>query len=65
LYDAMRGNSARFARQDYVEEAWRIVDPILAGASPVYEYEPATWGPQQASALIAPDGGWFDPTPPR
>jgi glucose-6-phosphate 1-dehydrogenase len=64
LYDAMRGNSARFARQDYVEEAWRIVDPILAGASPVYEYEPGTWGPQQASALIAPDGGWFDPTPP-
>ena len=63
LYDAMRGISARFARQDYVEEAWRIVDPILDDAAPVYEYEPGTWGPPQASALIAPDGEWFDPTP--
>jgi glucose-6-phosphate 1-dehydrogenase len=60
LYDAVQGNSGRFARQDYVEEAWRIVDPILEGAAPVYEYEPGTWGPPQASALIAPDGGWFD-----
>jgi glucose-6-phosphate 1-dehydrogenase len=65
LYDAMRGNSARFSRQDYVEEAWRIVDPILPDAAPVYAYEPGTWGPPQASALIAPDGGWFDPPPPR
>jgi len=65
LYDAMRGNSARFARQDYVEEAWRIVDPILDDAAPVYEHEPGTWGPPQASALIKPDGEWFDPTPPR
>ena len=65
LYDAMRGNSGRFARQDYVEEAWRIVDPILGDAAPVYEYEPGTWGPAQASASIAPDGGWFDPPPPR
>jgi len=65
LYDAMRGNSARFSRQDYVEEAWRIVDPILQDAAPVYDYEPGTWGPPQASALIAPDGGWFDPPPPR
>jgi glucose-6-phosphate 1-dehydrogenase len=61
LDDAMQGNSGRFARQDYVEEAWRIVDPILDDAAPVYEYEPGTWGPSQASALIAPDGGWFDP----
>jgi glucose-6-phosphate 1-dehydrogenase len=65
LYDAVQGNSGRFARQDYVEEAWRIVDPILGDAAPVYEYEPGTWGPQQASALMAPDGGWFDPPPPR
>jgi glucose-6-phosphate 1-dehydrogenase len=40
----MRGNSARFARQDYVEQAWRIVDPILDDVAPVYEYEPGTWG---------------------
>jgi glucose-6-phosphate 1-dehydrogenase len=65
LFDAMRGNSARFARQDYVEQAWRIVDPILGDVVPVYEYEPGTWGPQEASALIAPDGGWFDPTSRR
>jgi glucose-6-phosphate 1-dehydrogenase len=63
LYDAVQGNSGRFARQDYVEEAWRIVDPILDDATPVYEYDPGTWGPSQASALIAPDGEWFDPTP--
>jgi glucose-6-phosphate 1-dehydrogenase len=65
LYDAVQGNSGRFARQDYVEEAWRIVDPILDDAAPIYEYEPGTWGPPQASALIAPDGEWFDPTTPR
>ena len=60
LYDAMCGNSGRFARQDYVEEAWRIVDPILADAAPIHEYEPGTWGPSQAGALMVPDGGWFD-----
>ena len=65
LFDAVQGNSGRFARQDYVEEAWRIVDPILNDAVPVHEYEPGTWGPAQASASIAPDGGWFDPPPPR
>ena len=64
LYDAAQGNSGRFARQDYVEEAWRIVDPILGDAVPVHVYERGTWGPPQASALIAPDGEWFDP-PPR
>lgn len=53
LYDAMQGNSGRFARQDYVEQAWRIVDPILDDAAPLYEYEPGTWGPQQASADCA------------
>ena len=62
LDDAIRGNSARFARQDYVEEAWRIVDPILSAGAPVYEYDPGTWGPAQAAGLIARDGGWFDPS---
>ena len=65
LYDAMQGNSVRFARQDYVEEAWRIVDPILRDAPPVLEYDPGTWGPDAVSALIAPDGNWFNPPPPR
>ncbi|MGH7311267.1 MAG: glucose-6-phosphate dehydrogenase, partial [Candidatus Rokuibacteriota bacterium] len=63
LFDALRGNAARFARQDYVEQAWRIVDPILGRAVPVHDYEPGTWGPAQSSALIASDGGWFDPMP--
>ena len=62
LFDAMRGNSARFARQDYVEEAWRIVDPVLGDVVPIYEYEPGTWGPSEVSSLAGPDGGWFDPS---
>ena len=62
LFDALHGNSVRFARQDYVEEAWRIVDPVLGDGIPVHEYEPGTWGPSEANTLVAPDGGWFDPT---
>ncbi len=58
LDDAMRGNQLRFARQDYVEEAWRIVDPILDNATPVFPYQPGSWGPAQAGALTADDGGW-------
>jgi len=65
LFDAMRGNAARFARQDYVEQAWRIVDPVLGDVVPVHDYEPGTWGPPEARALMALDGGWFDPTPRR
>jgi len=59
LTDALRGVATRFARQDYVEESWRIVDPILDDATPVYEYEPGSWGPVEASR-IAPSGGWVD-----
>jgi len=62
LFDALHGNSVRFARQDYVEEAWRIVDPVLGDGIPVHEYEPGTWGPSEANTLVAPEGGWFDPT---
>ena len=47
-----------------VEQARRIVDRILGDIAPVYEYKPATWGPPQANALVAPDSGWFDPPPP-
>jgi glucose-6-phosphate 1-dehydrogenase len=61
LGDAMRGEPFRFARRDWVEEAWRIVDPAIAAGSPAFEYEPGTWGPREASALIAP-GAWDDPT---
>jgi glucose-6-phosphate 1-dehydrogenase len=61
LTDAIRGVSARFARQDYVEEAWRIVDPVLDDATPVYSYEPGTWGPSEAESIVVPPGGWLDP----
>ena len=57
LGDAMRGDSFRFAREDYVEEAWRIVDPAIQAGTPVHEYEPGTWGPKAAEELVP--GGWF------
>ena len=60
LGDALRGDATLFAREDYVEEAWRIVDPILKAGTPVYEYEPNSWGPEEANRL-APDGGWRTP----
>ncbi len=59
LGDALAGNSSRFARQDYVEEAWRILDPVLHGASPVYPYAQGSWGPREAEQLAPPDG-WVD-----
>ena len=67
LGDAMAGDTTLFAREDYVEEAWRIVDPVLDADTPVYEYEPGTWGPTETShspetsQLIVPPGGWHDP----
>ena len=57
LSDAMRGETFRFARQDYVEEAWRIVDPVLNVGSPMV-YQPETWGPEEAATLVP--GGWAD-----
>jgi glucose-6-phosphate 1-dehydrogenase len=62
LGDAMAGDASHFAREDYVEEAWRIVDPILKANSPVYEYEKGTWGPNQADQTVRPTGGWHNPT---
>jgi glucose-6-phosphate 1-dehydrogenase len=62
LGDAMEGDATLFARQDYVEEAWRIVDPILKKVTPVYEYEPATWGPSEVDQKVAPEAGWSNPT---
>jgi glucose-6-phosphate 1-dehydrogenase len=62
LGDALHGDATLFAREDYLEEAWRIVDPILTAASPVYEYEPGTWGPREAEGLLSPPGGWHNPT---
>jgi glucose-6-phosphate 1-dehydrogenase len=61
LTDAMAGDATLFARQDYVEEAWRIVDPMLKAATPVYPYEPHTWGPGQVDPNFQPPCGWDDP----
>jgi len=60
LTAVMDGDSTLFARQDYVEEAWRIVDPVLAEDTPLDFYEPQSWGPRSA-AQIAPQGGWRNP----
>jgi len=64
LGDAIVGDATLFARQDYVEEAWRIVDPVLRQGTPVYPYEPNTWGPKQVDEQLAPAGGWHNPTAP-
>ncbi len=57
---AMDGDSALFAREDYVEEAWRIVEPVLKKNTPVYQYAPGTWGPAETDR-VAPMGGWSNP----
>jgi glucose-6-phosphate 1-dehydrogenase len=61
LGDAMHGDGTLFARQDGVEAAWAIVQPILSNEPPVYEYEPGTWGPAEAAALSQSVGGWSCP----
>ncbi len=63
LGDAMRGDATLFAREDEVEAAWRVVDPILGAVTPVREYEPNTWGPKEADRLIEGNGGWHTPAP--
>jgi len=60
LGDAMAGDPTLFAREDCVEEAWRIVDPVLAADTPVHLYDPGQWGPADAQSL-APPGGWDNP----
>jgi glucose-6-phosphate 1-dehydrogenase len=62
LGDAMQGDATLFAREDYVEEAWRIVDPVLKDDTPVCGYEPGTWGPREIDSRVAPPGGWLNPT---
>jgi glucose-6-phosphate 1-dehydrogenase len=61
LGDAMAGDATLFARQDAVEAAWAIVDPVIHGPSPMFEYEPGSWGPPQADRLVADIGGWNTP----
>jgi glucose-6-phosphate 1-dehydrogenase len=61
LGDAMRGDPTLFAREDSVEEAWRIVDPVLKADTPVYEYDPGSWGPTEVDQIVCPPGGWQNP----
>jgi glucose-6-phosphate 1-dehydrogenase len=61
LRAAMDGDSLRFARQDSVEEAWRIMQPLIEAPPPVQPYAPGTWGPEAADRLVAADGGWYGP----
>jgi glucose-6-phosphate 1-dehydrogenase len=58
LTEAMKRVATDFAREDYVEEAWRIVEPILGDVTPVPQYDPGTWGPRKAGQAVVPPGGW-------
>jgi glucose-6-phosphate 1-dehydrogenase len=61
LGDAMDGDPTLFARQDEVEAAWSVVQPILGNVTPLHEYEPGSWGPRDAEALTSSVGGWHVP----
>jgi glucose-6-phosphate 1-dehydrogenase len=61
LRDAMRGDQMLFAREDSVEEAWRVVEPVLGRATPLFEYESGTWGPAEADRLLQNGAGWHNP----
>ena len=59
--DALSGDAMLFAREDEVEAAWAAVDPVLNEVTPVYQYEPGTWGPSEAFNIIHGECGWHDP----
>ncbi len=61
LGDAIAGDGALFTREDAVEAAWAAVNPVIENHHPAFSYKPGSWGPQQADALIAADGGWHNP----
>ncbi len=65
LGDAIRGDTSLFTQDDSVEAAWRVVDPVLRDPQPVVEYEPGSWGPQAAHAIVDGEGTWHDPAPER
>ena len=64
LHAAMRGDSARFTRQDGVEETWRVLQPLLDSPPPVHPYAKGSWGPPAADELIAGHGRWHEPWVP-
>jgi glucose-6-phosphate 1-dehydrogenase len=59
--DALSGDATLFAREDEVEAAWAAVDPVLNEVTPVYQYEPGSWGPAEAFRIIDGECGWHDP----
>jgi glucose-6-phosphate 1-dehydrogenase len=61
LSDALAGDQTLFAREDYVEEAWRIVDPMISVATPIYPYDIHSWGPSEVDQYMRPPGGWHRP----
>jgi glucose-6-phosphate 1-dehydrogenase len=61
LADAMRGDSTRFTRQDGIEEAWRIFQPLLDAPPPVHSYVPGSWGPEEGKSLVSGYGPWHGP----
>jgi glucose-6-phosphate 1-dehydrogenase len=61
LGDAMKGDATLFAREDSVEAAWRIVEPVLGNVTPLYMYDPLTWGPSECGDSVLPPGGWRNP----
>jgi glucose-6-phosphate 1-dehydrogenase len=61
LHAALEGDAKRFTRQDGVEEAWRVMQPLLDSPPPVESYAPGTWGPAAADRLLAGHGGWHAP----
>lgn len=62
LRSAMQGDAVPFARADGVEAQWQVVAPVLGNVTPVYEYEPGTWGPGEAERLVEDFGDWIAPT---
>ena len=63
LADAINGDASSFSREDSVEESWRIVDPILDNATPVFQYDKNSWGPVEVEKTFKPPGGWHNPDP--
>jgi glucose-6-phosphate 1-dehydrogenase len=63
LGDAMAGDGALFSRENAVEAAWAVVDPVLKNYPPARPYQPGSWGPPEADALIAAEGCWHNPQP--
>jgi glucose-6-phosphate 1-dehydrogenase len=64
LGDAFAGSGELFARQDFVDAQWRVVEGILDNVTPLYKYDPGSWGPEEAGRLIGNDGPWINPQRP-